>query len=134
MTFGVLAFVGLLFGVPLWLILKAWRAYLAVTRTTVEDLLQMRMGLTLITLSTGMWFAALLFMFLEDHSAEAKSLAVSLSPAMLGLINLLLSAIALVCSARGLRSVRQTGPLRRAIGTSSGCLMLLWFFLLANPH
>ena len=134
MKFGELIFVALLFGVPLLLVLRAWRTYLAVNRTALEDLFQMRIGLTLITLSTGMWTAALVLMLLEDHSAGAKSLAIDLSPAMLGLINLLLSAIGLVCSARGLRSVRQTGPLRRAMGASSGCLMLMWFFLLANPH
>jgi hypothetical protein len=134
MKFGELAFIAFLFGVPLWLVLRAWRKYLAINSTAIEDLFQMRMGLTLITLSTAMWFALLVLMSLEDHSAEAKSLAISLSPAMLGLINLLLSAIGLVCSARGLRSVRQTGPLRRALGASSGCLILMWFFLLANPH
>lgn len=134
MKFGGLAFVVLLLGVPLWLTLKAWRRYSTVTRTALEDLFQMRMGLTMITLSTGMWFAALVLMFLSDHIAEAKSLAINLSPAVLGLINLLLCAIGLVCSARGLRSVRETGPLRRALGASSGCLLLMWFFLLANPH
>jgi len=90
MKFGELAFVVLLLGVPLWLTLKAWRRYLTVTRTALEDLFQMRMGLTMITLSTGMWFAALVLMFLADHIAEAKSLAINLSPAVLGLINLLL--------------------------------------------
>lgn len=129
-----LVVVVLLLGVPLWLILRAWRRYLAVTRTRLDDLFQMRMGLALITLSTGMWFAALVLMFLEDHSANAKSLAMNLSPAMLALINFLLCAIALVCCVRGLRSGRQTGPLRRAMGASSGCLMLMWFVLLANPH
>ena len=134
MKFGELAFVALLFGVPLWLVLTAWRRYLAVDHTSVENLSQMRTGLTLITLSTAMWFAALVLMFLEDHSAAAKSLAMNLSPAMLGLINLLFCTGGLVCSGHGLRSAQRTGPLRRAMGASSGCLMLMWFFLLANPH
>src|SRR6478609_2320886 len=90
-----------------------------------EDLFQMRIGLPMITVSTGMWFAALAIMFLSEHSARARSLANDLSPGILGLINLLLCAIGLSCSARGLRSVRETGPLRRAIGASSGCLMLM---------
>ena len=79
----------------------------------------MEMGLALITLSTGMWFAVLVLMLLEDHSAEAKSLAINLSPGILGLINLLFCAGGLVCSGRGLRVARQTGPLRRAIGLSA---------------
>lgn len=134
MKFGELAFVAFLFGVPLWLLLRAWRRYLAISHGAVEDLFQMRTGLTLITLSTAMWFAVLVLMLLEDHSAEAKSLAINVSPGMLGLINLLFCAAGLVCSAWGLRSVRQTRPLRRAMAASSGCLMLMWFFLLANPH
>ena len=134
MGFGELAFFALLFGVPLGLILKAWRSYLAVVRGAHEDLFQMRIGVTLITLSTGMWFTALTLMLLEDHSAEARSLAISVSPGKLGLINLLLSVIGLVCSARGFRSVRQTGSLRLAMGASSACLILMWVLLLANPH
>jgi hypothetical protein len=134
MRFGELAFVALLFGVPLWLVLTAWRRYRAVDRASVEDLFQMRTGLTLISLTTSMWFAVFVLMILEDHSAEAKSLATNLSPAMLGLINLLFCAGGLACSGRGLRSAQQTGPLRRAMGASSGFLMLIWLFLLANPH
>lgn len=134
MNFGELAFVALLFGVPLWLLLRAWRTYLAVRYGAVEDLFQMRMGLTLITLSTAMWFAVLVLMLLEDHSAEAKSLAIKVSPGILGLTNLLFCASGLVCSGRGLRFARQTGPLRRAIGLSSGCLMVIWLLFLANPH
>ena len=134
MKFGELTFLALLFGVPLWLVLMAWRRYLAVDRASIEDLIQMRTGLTLISLTTSMWFAVLVLMVLEDHSTEAKSLATNLSPAMLGLINLLLCAGGLVCSGRGLRSAQQTGPLRRAMGASSGFVMLIWLFLLANPH
>jgi len=101
MAFGELTFVAFLFGVPIWLLLRAWRKYLAVNRTAPQDLFQMKMGLTLITLSTAMWFAVLVLMLLEDHSAEAKSLAINLSPGILGLINLLFCAVGLVCSGRG---------------------------------
>jgi len=134
MTFGGLAFIAFLFGVPLWLVWRAWRRYLAVNRASAADLFQMRMGLTLISLSTCMWCAVLVLMILEDHSAEAKSLARNVSPAMLGLFNLLFCTGALVCAGRGLRFAQQTGALRRAIGASSGCLMLAWMALLANPH
>lgn len=134
MKFGELAFVALLFVVPLWLVLTAWSRYLAVDRASIEDLFQMRTGLMLISLTTSTWFATFALMLLEDHSAQAKSLATNLSPATLGLINLLFCSGALVCSARGLRSARQTAPLRRAMGASSGFLMLIWLFLLANPH
>jgi len=134
MRFGELAFVSLLAGVPMWLVWRAWRRYLALHYASVEDLFQMKMGLTLISLSTGMWLAALMLMILEDYNADAKSFAQNLSPAMLGLINLLFCAGGLVCSGHGLRSAHQTGPLRRAMGASSGCLMLIWLALLSNPH
>jgi hypothetical protein len=134
MKFGELAFVALLFGAPLWLVLTAWRWYLAVNRGAVENLFQMRTGLTLISLTTSMWFAVLVLMILEDHSGEAKSLATHLSPAMLGFINLLFCTGGLVCSGRGLRSAPQTRRLRRAMGASSGYLMLIWLLLLSNPH
>lgn len=134
MKFGELTLVAFLFGAPLWLLLRAWRTYLAINRTALENLFQMKIGLTLITLSTAMWFAVLILMLFEGHSAEAKQLAINLSPGILGLINLLFCAGGLVCSGRGLRFARQTGPVRRAVALSSGCLMLIWLFLLANPH
>jgi len=134
MNFGELVFVALLLGIPLWLVLRGWRRYLAVSHDAVEDLFQMTTGLTLITLSTAMWFAVVVLMILEDYSAEAKSLAVNLSPGKIGLINLLFCAGGLVCSAWRLRPARQTRPLRRTMAASSGCLMLMWFLLLANPH
>ena len=134
MKFGELAFVALLCGVPLWLVLTTWRRYFAVDRASIDHLFQMRAGLTLISLTTSIWFAVFAVMILEDRSAEAKSLATNLSPAMLGLINLLFCVGGLVCSGRGLRSAQQTGPIRKAMGASSGFLMLIWLFLLANPH
>jgi hypothetical protein len=134
MKFGELALVAFLFGVPLWLLFTAWRRYLAVDRSSVEDLFQMRTGLALITLTTSVWLAAFLLMMLEDYSAEAKSLATNVSPGKIGLINFVFCAGGLVCSGLRLRSVQQTGPLRRAIGASSGFLMLIWLILLANPH
>jgi hypothetical protein len=80
MALGELTFIVFLFGVPIWLLLRAWRKYLAINYTAPQDLFQMGMGLTLITLSTAMWFVVLVLMLLEDHSAEAKSLAINLSP------------------------------------------------------
>jgi hypothetical protein len=134
MKFGDLAFVALLCGVPLWLVLRAWRRYLAIDRASVDHLFQMRTGLTLISLTTSMWFALFALMVMEDHSAEARSLAANVSPGILGLINLLFCAGGIVCSGLGQRPDQQTGPLRRAMGASSGFLMLIWLFLLANPH
>jgi len=69
MNFGELVFVALLLGIPLWLVLRGWRRYLAVSHDAVEDLFQMTTGLTLITLSTAMWFAVVVLMILEDYSA-----------------------------------------------------------------
>lgn len=134
MKFGELVFVALLCGIPLWLVLTTWRRYFAVDRASVDHLSQMRAGLTLVSISTSIWFAVFALMLLEDHSVEAKSLATKLSPAMLGGINVLFCVGGLVCSGRGLRSAQRTGPIRRGMGASSGFLMLIWLFLLANPH
>lgn len=117
MKFGELALAALLCGVPLLLVSTTWRRYLAVDRASVGNLFQMRAGLTLISLSTSIWFAVLALMILEDHSAEAKSWATNLSPAMIGLINLLFCVGGLICAGRGLRSAQQTGPIRRSHGS-----------------
>ena len=81
-----------------------------------------------------MWIAVFALMVLEDHSSAAKSVATNLSPAILGFINLLLCVGAVICSLFSRKPAQKSLPLRKAIGLSSGCLILIWLFLLANPH
>jgi hypothetical protein len=47
---------------------------------------------------------------------------------------LLFCAGALICSRLDRRSAHPTAILRRNIALSSGLLMLIWLFVLSNPH
>ena len=134
MGFGEFGFIALIVGVPVWLVSRAWRRYIALDHVALGDSLQMRAALSFISVSTGMWIAVFTLMLLEDHSSGAKSIATNLSPAMFGFINLLLCVGAVVCSRFSRKPAQKSLPLRRAIGLSSGCLMLIWLFLVANPH
>ena len=134
MTFSELCLVAILFAVPLWLVLRAWYRYLPVACASAGEVFQMRTGLVFISIATSMWLAAFILMVLEDHSVKAKSIATSMSPAILAFVNILLCLGGLVCSRLNRKSAQETVPLRRAIGVSSGLLMVIWLFLLANPH
>lgn len=134
MRFGEFGFIALLVGVPVWLVSRAWRRYISLDHLALGDSLQMRVALSFISVSTGMWIVVFALMLLEDHSSRAKSVATNLSPAIFGFINLLLCVGAIVCSRFSRAAAQKSLPLRRAIGLSSGCLMLIWLFLLANPH
>jgi hypothetical protein len=134
MKFKESVVIALLLGIPLWLVARAWFRYLRLNRTAAADLSQMRMGLALISATTILWMAMLLLMILEDYSARARSVAQNVAPGPLGSINLLLCFGALMCSRFGRKSAQDTTPLRRAIGVSSGCLMVIWLFFLGNPH
>ena len=97
MTFGELCLVAILFAVPLWLVLRAWYRYLPVACASAGEVFQMKTGLVFISIATSMWLAAFILMFLEDHSAKAKSIATSMSPAILAFVNILLCLGGLVC-------------------------------------
>jgi len=97
-------------------------------------LLQLRVGLALVSVSTILWFAVAALMALEDYSAGAKTIARNLSPGAVGLVNLALCVGGLVCSFFGLKSAQESVRLRIAIAAGSGCLMFFWLFIAANPH
>ena len=134
MSFGEFGFIALLVGIPVWLVSRAWRRYISVDHVALGDSLQMRAALSFISVSTVMWIAVFALMVLEDHSSGAKSVATNLSSAILGFINLLLCVGAVICSLFSRKPAQKSLPLRKAIGLSSGCLILIWLFLLANPH
>jgi len=134
MTNGEFVFVLALFGVPLWLAATAWFRYLSMERVSVGASPLIRTGLTLISITTMMWLALLALMILEDRSNNAKSLAKNLSPAIVAWINLLFCAGALICARLDRRSAQSTAILRRNIALSSVLLMLIWLFVLSDPH
>lgn len=133
MSFGEFGFIALLVGIPLWLVSMAWRRYISVDHVALGESRQMRAALLFISVSTAMWIGVFALMLLADHNSGAKSLATNLSPGIVGFINLLLCVGAVACS-RFRKPAQKSLPLRRAIGLSSGCLMLIWLFLLVNPH
>ncbi len=134
MTSGEFGFVLALFGVPLWLAGTAWFRYLGMERPSVGAFPWIRSGITLLSISTMMWVAILTLMIIENRSDEARSLAKNLSPAIVAAVNLLFCAGALICARLDRRSDHVTAILRRKIAVSSGLLMLIWLFVLANPH
>ena len=134
MKLGELIFVAVLSGIPAWLVLRAWRRYFALNLTSVGDLLQMRIGLTLLSITASMWLALLVLMILEEYSNEARSVAQKVSPSITGLINFLLCSGGLACSWFRRKSAHESLPVRRAVALASGCLMLIWLLLMSNPH
>lgn len=77
-------------GVPVWLVVRAWRRYFSLEHVALEGATQIIVALWLTSVSTAMWIFGFAVMLLEDHSSGAKSLAANLSPALFGFINLLL--------------------------------------------
>ena len=130
----VAIFAALLLGTPLWLVPRAWRSYHRLGVSSSGELLRMRAGLALISVSAASWIAVFSLTVLEDYSVAARSLAQNLSPVVLGLINILLCVAAFGCSEAWRSSAHENGAVRRAIGIGSAALTLVWLFILANPH
>jgi hypothetical protein len=134
MSSGELFFLVLLCGVPLWLAARTWKRYFDMGSAAVMERPQMLVGLALATTSTVMWLAVFALILLQDRNGLLKTIAVNLSPAKIGLLNISLCAGGIICSRRRRSTAQQTLPLRKAIASSSGVLMLIWFVLLLNPH
>ena len=134
MSFLAVIFAVALFGAPVWLISRAWSMYLSLDRPSVAHLGQIQAGLASISLSTAFWLAVFLTMILEDHSAQARSIGQHLSPFVVGVSNLVLCLGGVACAGFGWATAGETARLRKAMVVSSGCLILIWLFILINPH
>lgn len=134
MKLGDFILLAIFAGLPLWLAVRAWRRYFTLGTAPIGDLFQLRVGLALISAATCMWIATFGIMVLEDFNGVARSIGQNLSPVTVGLVNFLLCIGGLGCSGFGWTAARGTLPLRKAIGVSSACLMVLWLFVLGNPH
>jgi hypothetical protein len=128
-----LLFVAALACIPLWPILAAWRRFLAADRNSSGESFQMRAGLAALAVVTTLWLAVFALMVGAGGSREVIVVITgSVSPAMLGFINVLLCAGGLVYSGIDGESDRRTVTFRKAIGVGSACFMAIWLVVLSN--
>lgn len=135
MRFGGLLFVCAVWGIPLWLVVRAWRRYLALQSARTGGLLQVRIGITLLSISATIWLLFYALVIVDEHSRLARSiLSVAPTSSVLALINLPLCVASLIFCLRDGKTDHAVIPLRRAISYASGCLIVVWLFVLSAPH
>jgi hypothetical protein len=134
MGIGESIVVVVLFGLPVWLAWRVWRRYLALDPASSGPVVQTRIGLVLVSVSTCIWVGAFAIMTLQDYSGVAKSAARHLSPGMLGLSNIVACVVGLLCVVLGRKANHGDSALRHAITISSGCLILIWLFVAMSVH
>jgi len=127
-----LVFVAALACIPLWPIIAAWRRFLAADRNSSGESFQMRAGLAILALITTLWLAVFALIVAAGGSREVIAITGSMSPAMLGFINVLLCAGGLVYSGIDGESDRRTVAFRKAIGVGSAGFMAIWLVVLSN--
>lgn len=127
-------FVAGLFGLPVWLALRAWRCYFVLDRSSVSGTLQMKIGLTLVSMTVCLWVAVLGLMIVSDYVHRTSVLLDAISVPGIGLINLLICIGGIACSRLGRKSAQERLPFQKAIGLASSCMLLVWLLLLSNPH
>jgi hypothetical protein len=129
----------LLFGLvtllPLWLIVRAWARY-ALSRDSLSSAenVQMLVGLGLLSLSTLAWLGILAVMVGSDYSEAYKRVAIGIRPALLGLSNILVCFLALICSYVKIGSSPKTRPLRSALRACGWTEIFLWIFIALAVH
>jgi hypothetical protein len=126
-------FAVLILGVPVWLVARAWRTYLRLDVNCRAKLVRMRIGLALISVSAATWIVMFALIALAHYSVAVRFVLQNVPPMVPGLINILLCVAAFGCSEAWRNSADENRALKRAIGVSSGALILVWLFLLANP-
>ncbi len=132
MLFDLILFT-MLGGIPVWLVVTAWSRYAGIGQHLPSGLLRVRLGLTFVSVATGIWLAVFAVMVLQDRSPQVQTIGKSLSPAVVGLANLGLCALAIFSTLASGSDHDLTAIKRRVLG-SSGLLALISLFLLANPH
>jgi hypothetical protein len=131
---GQLLVVSALVGLPVWLLLRVWRRYVALRRAATPGSLQETIGAALLTLSASLWIAILALMILEDYAFAARALAQNLSVLKLGILNLFLCLGGFICSRLADKSPIEKLSFRRALGLASICLLLVWLLFMSNLH
>ena len=132
MNLAELVLIAALACIPLWPILAAWRRFLAVDRDSSGESFQIRAGLAILAVVTVLWAAVFALMVSAAGSREGIVLTGSISPTMLGFINVLLCAGGLVYSGIDGQSDRRSVTFRKAIGVGSACFMAVWLVVLCN--
>jgi hypothetical protein len=128
-------------GVPAWLVWRAWRRYFALEPVPAGEIHQMRIGLTLLSISLSLWlilfitFLALVIFPLNSRILEIRNwIPIPISLPAIGLINLLLCVGGIVCARYGRRSAGESLPLRKAMGLAGGWMIVPWLLMMSNPH
>jgi len=119
---------------PLWLIMRAWTRYALTRPLPSGENFQMLLGLSLLSLSAFAWLGILGLMVGSDHSEAFKRVAVKTSPLLVGISNLLVCFLGLICSYLKIRWSPQTRPLRRALRACGWTEMFLWVFVALAVH
>ena len=120
---------------PLWLILRAWARY-ALCRDSLPSVekIQMVAGLGLLSLSTLAWLGTLALMVASDHSDSFKKIAIATSPLLVGVSNLIVCFLGLICSYLKVGSSPKSRPLRSALRACGWTEMFLWVFIALAVH
>jgi hypothetical protein len=129
---GAWIFVAVVCGIPMLLTASACSRYFTLSRSVRADLGAIRLGMWLIVISTASWLFVFALMTLQDRSTQIRVLARAVAPGPIGLVNLLVCAGAIICS--HLRGTEQAAAVKRAVTAAGVFLMLIWLFVLANPH
>ncbi len=132
MLFDLILFT-MLAGIPVWLVATAWNKYGGIGQHQRSGLLRIRVGLTLVSIATVIWLGAFAVMVLQNRNPQVQTIGRSLSPALVGLANLGLCAVA-IFSVLSSGSDHDVTAIKRRVVTSGCVLALISLFLLANPH
>lgn len=90
------------------------------------------MGLVIVSVSVAIWVVMFALMILGDYIIGARSLLQHLPPMPVELVDIFLCLGAFGCSGIWRNSAQENTRLKRAIGVSSGVLMLVWLILLVS--
>src|SRR5579864_5293659 len=124
-------FVGVIWGVPLWLLFRAWRRYSKLASAEGTSRSTARGALALLSASAGFWLVFYFLVLLEDYTKTVMPIVNHL-PALssLVLINFPICLGSLLLSQSISKTAQGAILFRKAVAQASGYMMLVWLLTL----
>jgi hypothetical protein len=132
-TAGEYIFLGGLFVLPVLLVLRTWRRYVAAEQP-ISGPLQAKTGIAFVSISVVIWIGTINLMIAANHVHRPNTFLDSLPVPAVAFVGVLLSVGGILSSRLRRNAAGNSLRVRKAMGLASGIMLVFWRFILSNPH
>jgi hypothetical protein len=121
--------------VPIWLVLRAWRRYQAVSWTTNKEVFLGRSVLALLILSLVVIVVGGVVAVVEEHLGVMRTIdQIAPAPWKIAIVNVSICAGALLIASQMPKGNRDVVRARRSMVAAGMYLAIAWLLIMSSPH